>query len=47
MTNELKTFHHELFQEVQLDADAAGQYSEDAFFDIFDTVEILPPPKAS
>ncbi|MFO0448053.1 MAG: AIPR family protein [Pseudomonadota bacterium] len=35
MTNELKTFHHELFQEVQLDADAAGQYSEDAFFDIF------------
>jgi hypothetical protein len=35
MTNELIAFYHELLQQVQLDADAAGRYTDDAFFDNF------------
>ena len=34
MATELELFHQELFQDIQLFADSAGQVSEDAFFDI-------------
>lgn len=35
MSEELKEFHEEFFQEVLRDADAGGRFAEDAFFELF------------